>query len=112
MIEPDEYPADFCSESIRDAQKVGFAKAEVYSAAGSAGIITKCEAEAGRLRHEVSGATAIGYTYQNYGPDALRRGSADDLTGLEKIIGPDMPSDPDGTRAIVKQMAQERRHGG
>lgn len=104
-----ETPAFFCSESVRDAQQTGFKKAEVFASAAEAGLITRSEADSARLRHEHTGAAAVGYTYQNYGMDALRRGSRNDQTGLEKIIGPDTPADPENVRQVVAGMAADRQ---
>jgi hypothetical protein len=104
-----ETPAFFCSESVRDAQQTGFKKVEVFDSAAEAGLITQSEADSARLRHGHTGAAAVGYTYQNYGMDALRRGSRNDQTGLEKIIGPDSPADPDHAHEVIAQMAANRQ---
>lgn len=99
----EECHAEFCGDSIRDAQQVGSVKASVHLAAAS-GLESEATANASLLKHETAGVATISFTFQNYGGDALRRGSHENPTGLPAIIGPDAPSDPDDAHATIKEM--------
>jgi len=109
MEDIDQIPAHFCSDSIRDAQKVGSTSGKLYQQAVSLGLIDQACADRLISHADRRAVQALAYCYENYGMDALRRGSRNDPTGLDAIIGPDTPSDPEGVRQIVATMAAARR---
>lgn len=99
-----ETKAEFQPVGLQNHQNTGFAKAEVHQNAVDAGLESEEEAHAAIVNHQMTSVQAMSYTAENYGADALRRGSHENPTGLPAIIGPDAPSDPDDAHATIEEM--------
>ena len=109
MEDQDIIPARFCSDSIRAAQKSGVGAAPLFQQAVSLGLISQDSADSRTKQADRRAVQAIGYAYQNYGIDALRRGSRNDQTGLPAIFGDGSSVDENESHKTISEMAAVRR---